>query len=112
MAEITIGPIEGPAPLPRTTGPARPGKSFGETLSESIAQVNELQKAAETAAQDLAVGKSKDIAQTLIAIEKASSLGAYQAPRLTPLPLSLTCTSCQTPGVPFTFTCEIRQPWL
>ena len=72
MAEITIGPIEGPAPLPRTTGPARPGKSFGETLSESIAQVNELQKAAETAAQDLAVGKSKDIAQTLIAIEKAS----------------------------------------
>ena len=72
MAEITIGPIEGPAPLPRTTGPARPGKSFGETLSESIAQVNELQKAAETAAQDLAMGKSKDIAQTLIAIEKAS----------------------------------------
>jgi flagellar hook-basal body complex protein FliE len=72
MAEITIGPIEGPAPLPRTTGPARPGKSFGETLSESIAQVSELQKVAEAAAQDLATGKSKDIAQTLIAIEKAS----------------------------------------
>lgn len=53
-------------------GSRTPTKSFGETLKESIAQVNDLQKTAEEAAQNLALGKEKDIAHTLIAIEKAN----------------------------------------
>lgn len=56
-----------PIPEPRT-----PAKSFIETLKESIEQVNQLQKSAEEAAQNLALGKEKDVAQTLIAIEKAN----------------------------------------
>jgi flagellar hook-basal body complex protein FliE len=56
-----------PNPEPRT-----PTKSFGETLRESIAEVNKLQQVAEAQAKDLALGKTKDVAQTLIAIEKAN----------------------------------------
>jgi flagellar hook-basal body complex protein FliE len=53
-------------------GPRTPAKSFIETLKESIEQVNQLQKSAEEAAQNLALGKDKDVAQTLVAIEKAN----------------------------------------
>ena len=47
------------------------GKTFSETLKESISEVNQLQKEAETAIQDLATGKTNDIHNTMIAIEKA-----------------------------------------
>ena len=65
-----------PGPLPSlgnsASDKAKEGKSFGETLKESIAEVNKLQQVAEAQAKDLAVGKTKDVAQTLIAIEKAN----------------------------------------
>lgn len=46
-------------------------KSFLETLKESIDKVNELQKAADVAVKDLAIGKAGDIHKTMIAMEKA-----------------------------------------
>ena len=46
--------------------------SFTETLKESIADVNRLQKEADQAIESLVVGKTKDIAQTMIAVEKAN----------------------------------------
>jgi flagellar hook-basal body complex protein FliE len=58
------------APIQKSAAPE--GKSFGETLQESIVQVNQLQQSAEAQARELAMGKSKDVAQTLIAIEKAN----------------------------------------
>jgi flagellar hook-basal body complex protein FliE len=75
VSEILVPGIAGrgsvldgiPSPGSRT-----PTKSFSATLNESIEQVNDLQKKAEEAAQNLALGKEKDIAQTLIAIEKAN----------------------------------------
>ena len=76
MAIPTVSGIGGGQPggfpsAPKGVGESE-GKSFGEALKESIAQVNQLQKSAETQAQELAMGKSKDVAQTLIAIEKAN----------------------------------------
>ena len=46
--------------------------SFTETLKESIADVNRLQKEADQAIESLVVGKTKDIAQTMVAVEKAN----------------------------------------
>lgn len=46
-------------------------KPFIETLKESLAQVNNLQKDAGTAVNDLTTGKNQEIHQTMIAIEKA-----------------------------------------
>ena len=45
--------------------------SFGELLSKALSEVNGLQKHANEAIEKLAVGESKDIAATMLAVEKA-----------------------------------------
>lgn len=47
------------------------GPSFSDTLKEAIGTVNELQKNADTAAQNLATGRTDNIAEVMIATEKA-----------------------------------------
>ena len=46
--------------------------SFSETLNNSMEEVNQLQKEADKAIEALATGETKDISQTMIAIEKAN----------------------------------------
>lgn len=46
-------------------------KSFADTLKEAIGNVNQLQKAADRAAQDLATGRTDNVADVMIASEKA-----------------------------------------
>lgn len=46
-------------------------KSFLDTLKESIEKVNEIQKSADKAVEDMAVGKTQDIHNTMVALEKA-----------------------------------------
>jgi flagellar hook-basal body complex protein FliE len=46
-------------------------KPFSKVLTESIEKVNDLQKQADRAIDELAVGDSKDIVQTMIKMEKA-----------------------------------------
>jgi flagellar hook-basal body complex protein FliE len=46
-------------------------KSFADTLKEAIGDVNQLQKAADKAAQDLATGRTDNVADVMIATEKA-----------------------------------------
>lgn len=45
--------------------------SFADTLKEAIATVNQMQKTADRAAQDLATGRTDNIADVMIASEKA-----------------------------------------
>ena len=45
--------------------------SFGQMLKSSLAQVNQLQNAADTTIDNLANGSQTDIHQTMIAVEKA-----------------------------------------
>lgn len=45
--------------------------SFGTMLARSLDDVNQLHTAADTAVQNFAAGKQKDIHQTMIALEKA-----------------------------------------
>jgi flagellar hook-basal body complex protein FliE len=46
--------------------------SFAETMKASIAEVNQLQKQADQTIEALATGETKDVAQTMIAVEKAN----------------------------------------
>ena len=46
-------------------------KSFSEILAESIGEVNNLQKEADKAIQRLITGESKNIHETVLAVEKA-----------------------------------------
>ncbi|MBM3215657.1 flagellar hook-basal body complex protein FliE [Candidatus Poribacteria bacterium] len=48
------------------------GASFAEVLAESIQKVNHLQKEADEAIQGLATGARPDVAQTMVAVQKAS----------------------------------------
>ncbi|NUM59404.1 MAG: flagellar hook-basal body complex protein FliE [Bdellovibrionaceae bacterium] len=47
------------------------GKSFSDTLNDAINSVNQLQKSSDKAAQDLATGKTDNVADVMIAAEKA-----------------------------------------
>ncbi len=55
------------APLQSTPN----GKSFADTLKDSIQQVNQLQKDADVKMQQLATGKTDNIQDVMIAAEKA-----------------------------------------
>ena len=58
---------ENQALQPQSTG----GKSFADTLKDSIQQVNQLQKDADVKMQQLATGKTDNIQDVMIAAEKA-----------------------------------------
>ncbi len=45
--------------------------NFGEMLKDAIGEVNKLQQNADQAVEELATGNSKDIHNTMIALEKA-----------------------------------------
>lgn len=57
----------------RPSGPSSPaeGKSFADTLKDAVGNVNELQKSADKAAQDLATGRTDNVAEVMIKSEKA-----------------------------------------
>ncbi|MBT3235216.1 MAG: flagellar hook-basal body complex protein FliE [Bdellovibrionales bacterium] len=48
-----------------------PTKTFGEVLAQSIGEVNRLQEDANLAMQKLATGKSKNLHETMLAVERA-----------------------------------------
>ena len=48
-----------------------PGKSFSDTLKEAVDSVNQLQKNADVAAANLASGRTDNVAEVMIASEKA-----------------------------------------
>ncbi|OYZ18402.1 MAG: flagellar hook-basal body complex protein FliE [Bdellovibrio sp. 28-41-41] len=57
-----------------TVGPTQanePGKSFAATLNEAIKGVNELQKSSDKASQDLATGRTDNVAEVMLTAEKA-----------------------------------------
>jgi flagellar hook-basal body complex protein FliE len=46
-------------------------KSFADTLNDAIGSVNDLQKASDTATQNLTTGRTDNIAEVMIATDKA-----------------------------------------
>ncbi|OUR97449.1 flagellar hook-basal body complex protein FliE [Halobacteriovorax marinus] len=59
--ELSIDSVEG----------AHGKQSFGDMLASSVSQVNNLQKDANTAIQKLVTGESKNLHETMLAVEKA-----------------------------------------
>ena len=55
----------------KKTGAEEEGASFADTLSESLGKVNDLQKKADKAIEDFATGKTRNIHETMIAVNKA-----------------------------------------
>lgn len=73
MNDLRIGgqstlPISSPA---KVGGGEKAGKSFGQTLTESVAKVEEQQKQADEAVNDLAVGRKRTLHETMISVEEA-----------------------------------------
>lgn len=56
---------------PEASGDA--AKGFGQMLSESISKVNEYQHQADTSIKELAAGRTKNIHETMLSIEKADT---------------------------------------
>lgn len=54
-----------------SSGTSSSQKSFADTLTEAINNVNELHKASDKGIQNLATGKTDNIAEVMIASEKA-----------------------------------------
>jgi len=69
----TGGVQGGGFPAPRPNGPAQDGPSFKQTLLDQLNQVNELQKNAEEAIDDLATGQRDDLEGVMLATLKADT---------------------------------------
>lgn len=97
MSDMRIVGVGGSQAVTQSVRKTESGAGFGETLRQALGQVDELQRAADTAAQDFTLGRTRDVASTLIAIEKANLgfqltlqirnklLEAYQEVMRTPL---------------------------
>jgi len=55
----------------KKAGVEEEGVSFSDTLAESLDKVNDLQKEADKAIEDFATGKTRNIHETMIAVNKA-----------------------------------------
>ena len=79
MKDITIqsnlkalGGVGAPGSLDtKKAGVGEEGTSFADTLTESLNKVNDLQKEADKAIEDFATGKTRNIHETMIAVNKA-----------------------------------------
>jgi flagellar hook-basal body complex protein FliE len=56
-----------------TAAPKTESPSFGEMLKEKINEVDETQKAADVAIQDVATGKSRNLHEAVLAMEMADT---------------------------------------
>ncbi len=64
---VSPGGISAGGAAQPTTG----GRSFADTLRDSIDEVTRLQRDASAAVQNLATGKSQDVTEVIVAMEKS-----------------------------------------
>ena len=69
--EFSIGGLGDSAPGGEAAG-ASSGNAFGKALTESLGKLDEMHASADKQAQDLAVGKTDDVAAVVSEIERAS----------------------------------------
>ncbi len=71
MVKEVTGVGIGPAPAAGAGKTPTGGKSFDEFLTESLRQVDDLQKGADAAVEQMAKGQGPGIQDAMVAIEKA-----------------------------------------
>ncbi len=57
--------------IPKPSSQVDAGKSFADTLKDAVQSVNQSQQEADRKMQELATGKSKNIAEVMLSAEKA-----------------------------------------
>ena len=67
------GGLKGPGLPAPSVGRSVEGPSFQKQLADKIRQVNELQRAAESAAEDVLAGRRDDVQSVILATEKANT---------------------------------------
>ena len=67
LSEIRNSKAAIPKPSAKETG----GKSFADTLKHAVQSVNTMQKESDVKMQELATGKTKDVAEVMLTAEKA-----------------------------------------
>jgi flagellar hook-basal body complex protein FliE len=74
MSEMRIASVGGAAPagVVRGTPAGDGGTGFGGALRQALEGVNALQQAADESVREFSVGRTRDVAATLIAVEKAN----------------------------------------
>jgi flagellar hook-basal body complex protein FliE len=72
MSDLGIAPVGGPVLFPTPATPSVRGSASAGAFRELLEQVDQLQKAADKAGQAYALGENRDVASTLITIEKAN----------------------------------------
>lgn len=65
------GPESGTKPSANPASEKAGGPSFADILKDSIQEVNELKNDADSAIQELALGKTENVSEVLTAVEKA-----------------------------------------
>lgn len=71
LKEIDNFKLDGKFDLENVGGTSKSSQTFGEFLSTSMNEVNNLQHEANTAVQKLVTGESKNIHETMLSVEKA-----------------------------------------
>ena len=71
MSDMRIAGVVGVPSLASPASVAKPATGFGDVLRQALGQVNQLQQTADVATQEFSLGQTRDVAGTLIAIEKA-----------------------------------------
>ena len=74
MSDMTIKGVSGPLPMPPVNGQstsAALSKGFGDLLAGAIGEVDKLQQEVDQSAEALAAGRSADVHNTMIALQKA-----------------------------------------
>jgi flagellar hook-basal body complex protein FliE len=66
-----LGGVGAPGMDIKKIGAEEESASFANTLTESLDKVNDLQKEADKAIEDFATGKTRNIHETMIAVNKA-----------------------------------------
>ena len=72
MSDLRIAPVGGPLLPPTLATSGVRGAGAAGAFREALEQVDQLQKAADKAGQAYALGENRDVASTLITIEKAN----------------------------------------
>ncbi len=71
IANPSVNLLDTPGTTKPETKPPSGGKSFTDTLKDSIAKVEDMQQAADQSVDDLAVGRTKTLHETMISVEQA-----------------------------------------
>ena len=74
MSDMMIGGISGQTAvtsIKKGASDGDTGKGFGRILEGAMGEVNHLQNAADQAVEELATGRSEDVHNTMIALQKA-----------------------------------------